>query len=612
MNHKILISLFMLLLAANCFAYVSVYSDTDTVYINRNASIGVPITVENNFDEEVCLDLSGETDSSYVNAVPSLTEVCLPANSHTNLALSISTIDAPNTTYRAAILAESTEFGIAFHQVDVKILSEPTIEITAFDADVCRGERDYFSVLIKNNSSGFKNLRLWADNEMLLPYFSPNDMTLDAFEDEYAKVYVHTSRSMQIGNYRVSLFAESDWEQAKKIGTIRVKDCLKEDLDFSVDVSSGCQYLEKGEDEMVSYTIENLSDEEIDLRVAVLSDLPVDYDSRITIEENETRTFRIDVTPRESDETGRHDLELVVWDDDSGETREISKCVYVRKSGASEVELVNNNLDIAQCLSEVFTVLVKNTGDYEEDYRIRAVGLDEDTINVSISDKRFELDEDEQKYVYVSVTTSEDTELGAYEFDLIIEADSDTFTETLKFNVLEERVERAQDLEIVSFPTQIRVDGETGFIVSIRNNSDEEFEATVEIVDLPQGATSDKIEGISIGANETAALQLFINAEGLADGTYPVQIEAKNSEFAATKDFEFVVGGETDETDTDQDEEPEDEQFLAGLFTAGSNVLLGLITLAIVISLILLIGKAIGGYQKNEIKPKEAWMGVKK
>ncbi|MDP6670651.1 MAG: hypothetical protein QGI60_02440, partial [archaeon] len=508
MNHKILVSLFMLLLAANCFAYVSVYSDTDTVSINRNASIGVPITVENNFDEEVCLDFSGETDSSYVNAVPSLEEVCLPANSHTNLALSISTIDAPNTTYSAIIFAESTEFGIAFHQVDVKILSEPTIEITAFDADVCRGERDYFSVLIKNNSSDFKNLRLWADNEMLLPYFSPNEMTLDAFEDEYAKVYVHTSRSMQLGNYRVSLFAESDWEQAKKIGTIRVKDCLEEDLDFSVDVSSGCQYLEKGEDERVSYTIENLSDEEIDLRVAVLSDLPVDYDSRITIEENETRTFRIDVSPRESDETGRHDLELVVWDNDSGETREISKCVYVRKSGGSEVEVVNNNLDIAQCLSEVFTVLVKNTGDYEEDYHIRAVGLDEDTINVSISDKRFELEENEQKYVYVSVTTSEDTDLGSYEFDLIIEADSETFTETLKFNVLEERIERTEDLEIVSFPTQVTIDGETGFIVSIRNNSDEEFEASVEIVNLPQGASSEAIEGISLEANETAALQL--------------------------------------------------------------------------------------------------------
>jgi uncharacterized membrane protein len=606
----------MLLLAVNCFASVSVYSDTDTVFINRNASIGVPITIENHFDEEVCLDLSGETDSSYVNAVPSLAEVCLPANSHTNLALSISTIDAPNTTYSATVLAESDGFGNATHAVEVKILSESTIEITPFDADVCRGERDYFSVLIKNNSSGFKNLRLWADNEMLLPYFSPNEITLDAFEDEYAKVYVHTSRSMQLGNYRVSLFAESDSEQAKKMGTIRVKECLDEDLDFSVDVSNGCQYLEKGEEERVSYTITNLSDEEIDLRVAVLSDLPVDYDSRITIEENETRTFRIDVAPRDSDETGRHDLELVVWDDDSGETGEASKCVYVRKTGASVVEVINNNLDIAQCLSEVFTVLVKNTGDFEEDYHIRAVGLDEDTINVSISDERFELEENEQKYVYVSVTTSEDTELGTYEFDLIIEADSDTFTETLKFNVLEERVERAQDLEIVSFPTQVTVDEETGFIVSIRNNSDDEFDALVRIVGLPQGASSDKIEGISLEANETAALQLFINAKGLADGIYSAQIEARNSEFATTEDFEFIVNTQTDETDDDQDEdddeEPEDDQFLAGLFTAGSNVMLGLITLAIVISLILLIGKAIGGYQKNEIKPKEAWMGVKK
>ncbi len=367
MNHKIIVSMFLLLLTANCFASVSVYSDTDTVFINRNASIGVPITIENNFDEEVCLELSGETDSSYVNAVPSLDEICLPANSQTSLALSISTVDAPSTTYFAVILAESTGIAFAFHSIEVKVLSQPTIEITPFDADVCRGERDYFSVLIKNNSSGFKNLRLWADNEMLLPYFSPNEITLDSFEEEYARVYIHTSRSTQPGNYRVSLFAESDSEQAKKIGTIRVKDCLEEDIDFSIDVSDGCQYLEKGEEERVSYTVKNLSDEEIELRVAVLSDLPADYDRRITIEENETRTFKIEVAPRKSDETGRHDIDLVVWDEDSGETREASKCVYVRKAGASEVEVVNNHLEIAQCLSEVFTILVKNKGEYEEE-----------------------------------------------------------------------------------------------------------------------------------------------------------------------------------------------------------------------------------------------------
>jgi len=194
----------------------------------------------------------------------------------------------------------------------------------------------------------------------------------------------------------------------------------------------------------------------------------------------------------------------------------------------------------------------------------------------------------------------------------VINADSETFTETLEFEVIEEKPERKEDLEIVSFPTQVRIDGETAFIVSVRNNSEEEFEASVRIVGLPQGASSESIENISLEPNETAALQLSINAGNLADGIYSAQIEAKTSEFAATEDFEFVVGGETAETGKSQEEEEPEDQFLAGLVSAGSNVLLGLVTLAIVISLILLLGKAIGGYQKNEVKPKEAWMGVKK
>jgi uncharacterized membrane protein len=598
MNKTMLLAGFILLLAADALASgIDIYSDTETVFMGRNDSMGVQLTLENTGDETQCVELSAETDSSYVEAEPSIDSVCLNKNGKTSVTLSIRTIDAPASSYFTATFAVG-DTALAFYTITVKTVSEPEIELIPYESDICRGEQDYFSVLVRNNSNELKRIRLWADNEMLLPYFEPREIVLDSYDEEYAKVYVHAGRSTLLGDHTISLFAETASEQAKKVATIDVKDCLGEEIDFLVEFSGGCEYAVKGEEESVSYTVRNLSDEELSLRVAVESTLPTDYDSSIQLEGNERKTFRIGVTPRASDEAGRHDLTLIVWD--SGRSEEKTKCIYVRESEASEVELLNNNLSIEQCLNEVFTLLVKNTGDTELDYRISVID-DFDTINVTVSDRHFELDSGEQKEVYIAVTTSEETLLGEYEFDVVVRYNGESITKTLEFEVVGKLPEREQDLEIASHPLQVKVvkGSETSFLVGITNNSSNDLgPITVQVTGLPPGAFAPSVKNLSLEAGQSRSVQLYIDAASVAEGTYVAVVEARTAEFKASEEIEFIVEEEAEEAG-------EENVFLAGMISAGSSALLGLAALVIVIALILLIGKGIRG---NSGKNKDAWL----
>ncbi len=606
--HKTLISMSLLLLAASAFAQVTVYSDAESVFIGRNDSIAAIFTIENTSDEEQCLDLSGDTDSYYIEIEPGITEVCLPKNSQTKVTASVKSIDAPAANFEAKLIAENANYTESDF-VEVKILSEPEIELVEYEADICRAEDDYFSVLVKNNSNELKEIRLWADNEMLLPYFEPSKLTLDAFEDKYVKVYVHTGRNSLLGDYRVSLFAEDGSIVSKKVAFIPVKDCENEEPEFSISLSTGCTYVDREDEERISFSIRNLEDEELELRVAIESDLPVDYDSRVTLEENERRTFNAYINARESDYFGRHDFDLTVWDPETGKSIERTKCIYVRKSKASTVELLNNDIEISQCLSEVFTLLAKNTGDYELNYEI-TINEDFNTgyINVSVSEDEFELGEDEQKEIYIYVTTQKGTPLGNYEFDIIVRHNGKRMEKTARFSVTE-KIESGE-LEVVSYPIQVTVpDGnELAIVVSLRNGTEEDVTVeSVSLLGLPAEFTVNTAHTILIKAGKTRTVELAL-VSGAEPGTYNATLEVKTSEFAIVENIEILVPETEEEIDVPAEEEEDDtdEQFLAGLYTAGGNVLYGIGTLAIALLIILLATKVVRSVGKNE---KEVWMG---
>jgi fibronectin type 3 domain-containing protein len=585
-------------------ADIELYPRSESVFLERNDSIGVEFTVVNTSEEEQCVSFSGESDSAYLSAYPSVESICLNENERAGITLNIQTTDAPSSTFTASLVAETGS--VLKANVAVTVGSGAEIELIASGSDICRGGGS-FSVLVRNNSSEVKEVTLWADNEILLPYFEPSEITLDAFEEKYVAARVHTGQSTLLGEYTVSLFAATEEEQVKETVSVDVKDCDEGEIGFTVEVPAGCQYADKEEAEEVHYSVRNLGEAELVLRAAVISDLPTDYNHTITVEEGDTKTFSIIVEPRMGDAVGEHDLTLFVWNPSSGESTEQTKCVSVNEAEATSVEVVENGLLVEAGSSATFPLLVKNTGDINLSYGIVLLeDLNSESIETSASVEEFELGAKEQRYVYVAVDTAADAPLGEYSFEVMVEYDGESIVKTLEFTVVEELLEE-EELEIASYPVQVKValGGEKSFIVGIRNNTSGRLDGiAISIVGLPAGASAPPVENISLEAGESRSVQLYLSAGGLEEGSYTAEIVAESAEFKTTRPIEFLV--EKEAAAAGEEAQEEEEGLLAGLITAGSNVLLGLVALAIVISLIVLLEKTIRGYSSKE--PDEVWL----
>jgi len=573
--------------------------------LSGNDSIGVQFTLKNISGERKCFSFSAQTGSLYVEASPAIASTCLNHNESTNITLNIRTIDAPKGNYTAAL---SAEFGGSTVSANVNVTvsggSSQDVELIPFEGEVCRNEEEYFSVLVKNNSGRMQDIRLWADNEILLPYFSPQEITLESGRQRYVKVYVYTGRNTLLEEYRISLFAEYGSQQTKETAYIDVKDCSGEEVDFTLGMGAGCSYAEKGEEERITYTVRNLGEEELELRVLVESGLDAEYDREIDLEEDERKTFSIYVAPDESDDTGRHDLTVTVWNRETGKTLKKTKCIYVREKTAGEARLLKNNLSIGQGSSGVFTLLAKNIGDTELDFRARVLeGFDSGKINVSISEKDFELDSMEQRYVYIATSTMGTTPIGSYEFDVQVRWNGETFTETLKFRVVESQPQpqpSAQGIEIVSFPVQAKAaqGGETTIVVELKNTTGNSIEAGLQLLGLPSGISYTQAGTVSIGPGQTMELELKIAVGNAATGIHKATLAATAGELTATEEIEIFV-----------EEADAGAELLAGLFVAAGNALLGLLVLIMAIALIVLISKALRGNSSRKGRHTEAWLG---
>ncbi|MFH1240179.1 MAG: hypothetical protein V1672_03085, partial [Candidatus Diapherotrites archaeon] len=265
---------------------------------------------------------------------------------------------------------------------------------------------------------------------------------------------------------------------------------------------------------------------------------------------------------------------------------------------------VNNDLKIERGKFEVFTLLVENTGDFEENVDIEVNDYFEG-IEVTISDKHFNLDDGDSQEVYISVTATEDAELGSYELSTLV-TNGETYRETLRFEVVDSGYEPYdpyepepiyEDFEVISYPDAVSVTmlGDNKVEFTIGNIGQYPiYGMRVSLENLPRGINID-IPDFDIMPGETKTVEATITvSDEVEAGTYDGKLRFASEGFVDKKDVKVTV-------------EPDGFGELAsGLFAMGANVLLGIVVLLVVIGAILLISKMVqSGPSRKE--RREAW-----
>ncbi len=599
------IALILLLISLSASAQIALTPSTKQVYVSRNDSIGLQFQLRNLGSGRTCIDLSTGQNDAYIKTDLSADPVCLNAGETTNTTLSIRTVNAPKGLHDVNLSGQSDN-GNATALVSVYVAEEPEIELVAYPSDICAGNEEQLNVLVRNNSDEFKQVQLQAENEMLLPFFKPSNLSLLPHQEKYVKLVVAVAPSLAEEEYTVSMYAITGDETVKETVELRVVDCDEEGAGFSLRVPSGCISVEKERDRKVFFSVKNEKSVEQLLQFSVSDELPVTLQTDSAwLESGIERQFYFTVNVPADSAVKDYNLSISV--SNNGHSIEKGICIRPQRIHLTYVTVQENDLGIAECGSAVFKILLENGGDFSERFQLSLVNDNDDVVNAVLSEEDVTVEKHGSKTVFVNVSALPEADEGDYSIELHVKTAAKTFEEQLRFSIEgeEEPVEpELPGLEIASYPSAITMDenSEKTAFVSIRNNSEETIEGIlIKLSSLPAGVAAAGESEISLEAGEEQQFELILRAAARTAGEHSIIVSAKSADYSAAKTIRLIIEKEAPEEEANGELMPS----LVGLFTAGGIALLGLAALIILVAVIVLIAKAAAS--PTRIK-KEVWM----
>jgi uncharacterized membrane protein len=356
--------------------------------------------------------------------------------------------------------------------------------------------------------------------------------------------------------------------------------------DFELGIPSRL-YLERGGEKAVYAVIKNLTNEEREVKVSVIGDLPASHPYTVKLMPQETLPVKITVKARDSDKAGLHELDLHVWTERQEEKRVIS--AYVGMEHEMWVRVLNK-ADIFACdiSNGTFEVMVANTGDYNENVRLKASAIPQG-LSAVFSEDSFSLRAGETRIVYLTVHASYGTETGEKTIKITAEASGRAYTEELTFEVLEapENHERTEGvLVFLNHPENVALKAgtESRVEVTLYNDSAKDIAlAEISMSGAPKAVYS-FFPQTTVPAGESVTVTgRIVAGKTVKEGTYTVSLVALSEKYIDSAGMKISVEG------TGAEEEETTDGFLAGI--AGLATLLppvggGVIIIIVVVAIL--------------------------
>jgi len=616
----------------SCGFNIDLDPEYSTIRMERNDSRSVSVRIENTSCGYYCVDLYGRDSSSYLDTDVSRDRVCLNAGESTHVALNIDTTDNCSGSHTARIEAtkgSSTRTATVTVRVDDgcggcgssnncgsdnycnsgcdndcysgcddydtdcgSCNDSDCLDISASRKNVCRGENSTIRVKISNSSYSVRDVELSATSNTYLANFDDDEIEVDSRSYEYVDMDLYVYDDARLGTKSVYVYAETEGDSVREKVYFTVKECEDDDDDerFSITMTSSCQSLDKGEDKNVSFTVKNLTSDDITVDLQTVADLPTEVQGSIELGPRKSKRLEFNVESRESDDTGKHYVKLYGWT--SSHRVEKKACISIDKEHKSVVTVQENKLDITQCENNVFVLLIENQGDYTEDYEVEV--SNSTGAKITLSDDEFELKKGKSQEVFVNVDVPLEMSEGDYSFDVIVK-DGKTVTKKLYFKVVKPDAPVLSIVEFASYPSKIVFyPGEEKIVsLSITNLADYTV-SDVGVEWFLPGFLSAESSTVTVKGKETTIIEQGILAsDDIAPGTYTGTVKMTVDDKEVSKKVSIVVLDPDAEIGSEEGEEGEEGLFapFIGLATLGGATGIGLIILlTIVIVMVALKG----------------------
>lgn len=550
------------------------------VSVSATESFSLPVKIQNTSGEKALMHL---TASGPVEAEFSANDFYLNPGEETVIALNLSQSTYPRTYY----IELKLEYNSRTEYSEVNVTTgnySGQINLRYYRQNICANQLDKLSFWVKNDTGILQKIRLSADSELFLPTIKPELIDLSSGEEKFVELELYSNNSFALDEYSVNVFLETNDSITSREIFFDLVECIETKNNFKLSVEDNYSNLRKEETQRIYFTVRNLAGNDNEIEFAVKSDLETELQQAKTVlAPNETRRYWIEVTPQKTAETGEHKIELYAFNA-FNETR---KTFFVNVRGMHEINafLLNNNIEIKRGHSEIFSLLLENTGDFSE--RIRINAEETENINVHLSEESVLLDSKSEKKIFVSVNPTVLSELGKKEISL----DAGGKEILIEFTVTEEKQPLITSgvIEFLSIPEKITLmDYSTKIKVVIKNISGEKIEDMVFWIEgLPDGTAfeSNITKELEDGKTKTVEGTIFLDLDEKLNATYPITLVFENSRFRQKKTIDLVITKE--QPATGNKDETNTGDFISGLISLGSAETIGLIVIALIVLILL-------------------------
>jgi len=394
-------------------AEISISANYDEVNIEKSDNIGVMLNISNSSDEKICVELTPYSNYEEISAKITGNEFCLNANESTAITLSITSTGLAEEGAHYIDVELDYNTTTITKRINVNIEEDTGIELDAPSRkEICKiGYTKSINVTVRNLTGERQDITLAGESELFLPYFEPMEVRVDAGEERNVELKININDTTELGYYVIPIYARTDDHYVERDVGIDLIYC--EEKPFEIIASTACKDLNKSEEAEFNFTLHSLINEDQIVNLTVYGDLKTDlnHTSLILKAKDYNHSF-FTVTGRSSDLNGEHDMTLYAYSNKGNDEKEF--CAEIEGDHVIEMIVENNNLEQRACSAtdkEIFEVLVKNKGDFEEEIFL-SIDNPYESIGTDISDEEFLLGPNSTKTVYVTVNPAYDASIG--------------------------------------------------------------------------------------------------------------------------------------------------------------------------------------------------------
>ncbi len=570
--------------------------DRQEAAMESGRTISFRLTAENNSGKNNCYTAStviGTGDRHDIKAEISEEGFCLASGESTDFTMSVSSPAGGMTgTYEIEARIEDSKGKIATASALVEVVDDEgalNIERTG-SYYVCREPyRQEVSVRLENNSSRAQNISLNAENAILMPTFEFADTKLRHGESDEFAMAISTSALTELGEYTIPVFITSENYYVEKEIRIMLTECGKNT--FTMELEPQKISLKKGGSQQAKIVLTSLVNYDQEIFLSADGNLILGLsEMKVMLKAKASKAAYLEVKAPENANDGKYYARVYAWSTEKSVRKTLE--VAVKPEHGITLSAENNDFGARICSAnngQTFAVTVSNTGNYTENISFKLDNRNSE-IQAVLSDKRMELEEGEDKIVYVFIAPSYSAEPGDYRISIAGKSSNAGDSQELRFRVVETAGDIQKNvLQILSYPTEISLQpGEEKAIqFSIRNPTGGDMRnVKVTIYGAEGGAIVFPASFSLLKAGETKEISRAVTAlENAGDREFDATLEVKADGYITVKAIKIKVGGKQGQST--------ENGFLAGLavLLGNSGAQLGII-LIIAIALIIAIGTA--------------------